>query len=622
MIHRTASSRRRRASRSTATSPQPQRPGGRRPSVVPTGGATYDDAPPQTIPGGRQRRASIAVPESCSPNTTGFVTVTVADDDDDDPESEPEIEQYNKSPRGSLVPDHNRSPRGSIAVDTFNRRPSNCLLPEGFNRSPRNSIIPDTRGSRNNLLPEPNSYARGSTSPDSVQFTRSRSSLNPEDFNRSPRNSLVPGDCSRSARNSLITDTSPNSRTSRTSLLPEISPSRSSRSNSICPDPNRSPRGSICPEPNRTPRGSLVPDVNRSPRGSLVPDGVSRSPRGSIASEISFNRSPRNSLPQQESPARSPRGSIGSTSLNLNEASRSPRGSIDISMTGRPCLANRCPSPCKNQRNAHSTQECAGSRRASSSVSLCPTEGVKAIFIGPALLSSQVALSRKDSFAQVVSGDERRYLCEHSKLNSEGAGVAAYGSVVYQLNHANMEASGTCDFVLRGYGILYRTVIVTIALICLSALPLIMFIMGLQFVRDCPKESNIPVYMIVGGVFGSIKMFWLIWRQIRSRRFERRRERNGPDQDPLSTPSRVADVLLTLFLITWFILGNFWIMSIYWPDFAPTLYEPNNWCHKTLYVFSLIHLIIMYTIIGIIILVLIVLLACQICLCNLTDFCK
>lgn len=56
-----------------------------------------------------------------------------------------------------------------------------------------------------------------------------------------------------------------------------------------------------------------------------------------------------------------------------------------------------------------------------------------------------------------VSGDERRHLCEHTKLNSESTGIAAYGSVVYQLNHANMEASGTCDFVLRGFGIVYRT---------------------------------------------------------------------------------------------------------------------------------------------------------------------
>ncbi|KAK9511604.1 hypothetical protein O3M35_000228 [Rhynocoris fuscipes] len=448
MIHRTSSSRRRRASRSAATSPH--RPAGsRRPSVAVTSG------PNET---GRQRRASIAVPEDTSP--TEFVTVTAAEDED--PESEPEVEVYNRSPRGSLVPEHNRSPRGSLTPDAFNRSPRNSLVPE-YNRSPRNSIIPDTRGSRNNLLPEvPHNYSRSPRSslcPDVELFSsRSRTSLVPEDFNRSPRNSLVPGEYNRSARNSLVPDVSP-SRSARNSLVPDASISRSPRG-SIAPDPGRSPRGSIALEPNRSPRGSLVPETNRSPRGSLVPDPSNRSPRGSITSDTSFNRSPRNSLPLQESPSgRSPRGSIGSASLH--EPTKSPRGSIDISATiGRSGL-NRSPSPYRSHRGQNSTTpmpENSGSRRASSSVSqLCPLEGVKAILIGPAYVSSQVALARKDSLARPVSGDERRHLCEHTKLNSESGGLAAYGSVVYQLNHANMEATGVCDFLLRGVGIIYRT---------------------------------------------------------------------------------------------------------------------------------------------------------------------
>ncbi|XP_073981831.1 uncharacterized protein isoform X2 [Rhodnius prolixus] len=606
MIHRTSSSRRRRASRSAATSPHRPAAASRRPSVAVNSGP---------IEPGRQRRASIAVPEDTSP--TEFVTVTAADDEE--PESEPEVEVYNRSPRGSLVPEHNRSPRGSLTPDAFNRSPRNSLVPD-YNRSPRNSIIPDTRGSRNNLLPEvPVNYSRSPRSslcPDVELFTsRSRTSLVPEDFNRSPRNSLVPGEYNRSARNSLVPDVSPN-RSARNSLVPDTGASRSPRG-SIAPDPGRSPRGSIALEPNRSPRGSLVPEPNRSPRGSLVPE-PSRSPRGSIASDTSFNRSPRNSLPLQESPSpRSPRGSIGSASLH--EPPKSPRGSIDISATSGRTGLNRSPSPYRTHRTANSTQDNSGSRRASSS--LCPLEGVKAIFIGPAYVSSQVALARKDSLVRPVSGDERRHLCEHTKLNSESGGVAAYGSVVYQLNHANMEATGICDFLFRGVGIIYRTVVVSVVLICLTALPLIMFIIGIQFVRDCPKEPHIPVYMIVGGIFGTFKMIWVVWRQVKSRRFERRRDRSGPPQDPLSTPSKVVDILLTAFLLVWFVLGNVWILGIYWPEFEPTLFEPNRWCQKTLYVFSLVHLFILYTVIGAIIFVMLCLLICQICLCHLIS-CK
>lgn len=147
--------------------------------------------------------------------------------------------------------------------------------------------------------------------------------------------------------------------------------------------------------------------------------------------------------------------------------------------------------------------------------------------------------------------------------------------------------------------------------------------------KDCPKEPHIPVYMIVGGSFGTIKMLWLLWRQVRSRRYERldarsRTGRSNNNEDAISTSagSRITNFLLTSFLIIWFVLGNIWILGIYWPEFEPTLYEPNRWCHKTLYVFSLVHLIIMYTLVVVFILVTVTLIICQICLCPLLIRCK
>lgn len=43
---------------------------------------------------------------------------------------------------------------------------------------------------------------------------------------------------------------------------------------------------------------------------------------------------------------------------------------------------------------------------------------------------------------------------------------------------------------------------------------------GVQFIRDCPREPNIPIYMVVGGILGSVRMFWTLYTQIRSRRPE------------------------------------------------------------------------------------------------------
>lgn len=110
-----------------------------------------------------------------------------------------------------------------------------------------------------------------------------------------------------------------------------------------------------------------------------------------------------------------------------------------------------------------------------------------------------------------VSGDEQRRLCGDQKYSREmGQGLSlsltltTYGSVAYQLKDANLEATGTCDFVFRALRIVNKTgmicfcclvaalctlkeadfiddfitVMVTILLACLSIMPLIMLIMG------------------------------------------------------------------------------------------------------------------------------------------------
>lgn len=135
------------------------------------------------------------------------------------------------------------------------------------------------------------------------------------------------------------------------------------------------------------------------------------------------------------------------------------------------------------------------------------------------------------------------------------------------------------------------------------------FVSGIQFLRDCPREPHIPIYMVVGGSLGCIKMAWLLWRQLGNRRLD-----DGVTSAS-SIGSRIASLALTVFLIAWFALGNYWILRIKWPDYAPTLYEPNRWCHKTLYVFSLVQLCIMYSVFSVFMLLVIILAGCQLAGC-------
>lgn len=116
--------------------------------------------------------------------------------------------------------------------------------------------------------------------------------------------------------------------------------------------------------------------------------------------------------------------------------------------------------------------------------------------------------------------------------------------------------------------------------------------------------------MIVGGTVGCIKMALTLWSQ-----FHTSRTVNSA-ADATSIISKVASIFLTILLLAWFALGNYWIFKIQWPDYAPTLYEPNKWCHKTLYVFSLVHLCVVYTLLGSIVMLVIILATCQLFGCS------
>lgn len=62
-----------------------------------------------------------------------------------------------------------------------------------------------------------------------------------------------------------------------------------------------------------------------------------------------------------------------------------------------------------------------------------------------------------------MSGDEQRRLCAEQKYAAAESGLGltmtltTYGSVAYQLKDANLEASGTCDFVCKALSIVNKT---------------------------------------------------------------------------------------------------------------------------------------------------------------------
>ncbi|XP_070552895.1 transmembrane protein 272-like [Ptychodera flava] len=114
------------------------------------------------------------------------------------------------------------------------------------------------------------------------------------------------------------------------------------------------------------------------------------------------------------------------------------------------------------------------------------------------------------------------------------------------------------------------------------AIPIAMIIIGSIYKDDCRAEPYIPLYLIVSGAF-SIAFFFL---SACAGDKKRRLVTDGGEDDDSSSYScaKFLSSLISLFLLAWFIAGNVWIYGTYEPDYSNT--EADDYCHKTLYLFS------------------------------------
>jgi len=101
--------------------------------------------------------------------------------------------------------------------------------------------------------------------------------------------------------------------------------------------------------------------------------------------------------------------------------------------------------------------------------------------------------------------------------------------------------------------------------------------------------------------------------QVRARRYERLNIDDDAAAGTLSSffSSQFVDILLSIFLFVWFICGNYWVLSVWPPNYQQTLTEPNSWCNKTAYVFAVVQLAVCYGLMLLIALLTGLLVLCQ-----------
>ncbi|KAK3795095.1 hypothetical protein RRG08_028297 [Elysia crispata] len=184
-------------------------------------------------------------------------------------------------------------------------------------------------------------------------------------------------------------------------------------------------------------------------------------------------------------------------------------------------------------------------------------------------------------------------------------------SLLGSISEASNEARHPCDFIHKSLFILGGTWPVTVFTLVLLALPLVMTAIGVNYLRECPREPKLPIYLVVGGSFGILKLVFLLWKQIRRHRDD---VIDLHDDDDLLTMTRMTNMALNVFLSVWFVFGHYWLVRIWKPHFEAPLHEPRNWCDRTVFFFTFWQLVICHIILGVVLVTTIVLYCVYVCI--------
>ncbi|XP_023723027.1 transmembrane protein 272 isoform X2 [Cryptotermes secundus] len=119
-------------------------------------------------------------------------------------------------------------------------------------------------------------------------------------------------------------------------------------------------------------------------------------------------------------------------------------------------------------------------------------------------------------------------------------------------------------------------------------IPICMIAMGSIYLYDCPQGEYIPIYLLIGGIFGILKQLLDLSAKVRQREEEQEEERIR--QSPTQT-------VINCFMLGWFIIGSVWVYKEYEPNYDPTR---GKYCNRTLYLFAFWLITSVYVVLGVI----------------------
>jgi hypothetical protein len=134
---------------------------------------------------------------------------------------------------------------------------------------------------------------------------------------------------------------------------------------------------------------------------------------------------------------------------------------------------------------------------------------------------------------------------------------------------------------------IFETLIITILLVIYSALPLVQLIIGIINQNSCPIQPLIPIWLCVSGIFGICIAILKVTGNIIIFIKKRKLDKNTNDAQAIKSPIclSIISFLLFLFLLIWFFIGKYLIITIYnQVDYNNN--NSSNYCNKFTYLLA------------------------------------
>ncbi|XP_050416732.1 transmembrane protein 272 [Patella vulgata] len=214
----------------------------------------------------------------------------------------------------------------------------------------------------------------------------------------------------------------------------------------------------------------------------------------------------------------------------------------------------------------------------------------------PARASFKSSPARSINSTIVAFEEERQFFRTSLDWSEAISASKADKEVIVQIKEANSDAENACDFICRAHRIICSSYFMRAFLAVVLILPIAMISIGVKYLNDCPVQPMIPVYLLVGGCFGLVKLGSCFWKTIQSKRDESIDNIYDAGQKGIfsSRTNRVMSIVLSVFLSVWHGLGTFWVGSIWRPRYKQLIHEPSNWCDSTVYIFAMCQILGLY----------------------------